>query len=164
MNFEFESTFNNAIIPFFWKSVCDLIRSIDHAFWIASINILAFVITASLYLQNYLIPGTYGAGPNGDVWVDALLMLARVWTITTSYSLLRLAYLCNSDKVYQILSMIRVRIQKVITQSRNIISVIILQTIVLANLILKEPRQPGRYRNASALNSLTHINVILTVY
>jgi hypothetical protein len=161
MNFEFKSTFIYTSAAFSRKGICDLLRSIDHAFWVTSVNILALVITASLYLQNYLIPGTYGSGPRGDTWVDALLTLARIWAITTSYSLLRLVYICNSARVSRIVSSVRAHIRQTMNQSHELIPIIALQGILLTNLILKEPRRSGRY--TTALNPLTHINFIITI-
>lgn len=161
MNFEFKSTFRYTNISFSWKSICDLLSSIDHAFWITSINILALVVTSSLYLQNYLIPGTYGSGPGGDAWVDALLTLARIWTVTTSYSLLRLVYICNSVRVSRFVSSIRAHVRRAMNQSQELIPVIALQSILLTNLILKEPRRSGRY--TTLLNPPTHINFIITI-
>jgi len=157
MNFEFKSTFK---LPSPRKHFGDLLRSIDHAFWITSVNILALVVTASLYLQNYLIPGTYGSGPGGDVWVDALLTLARIWAVTTSYSLLRLVYVCNAARVSRIMSPVRSRVRKAVNQTQELIPVIALQSILLISLILKEPRRSGRY--STSLNPHTHINIILT--
>lgn len=163
MNFEFKSTFKNMSFTRSCIRLSKLIRSIDHSFWITCINVLALVVTGSLYLQNYLIPGTYGSGPNGDLWVDALLMLAHIWTITTSYSLLRLLYICNLSEVHQILSVLTLRIRRIMADVQDLIPVVALQTIMLANLILNEPRRSGRYRHTSSLNPLTHINVTLTV-
>jgi hypothetical protein len=163
MNFEFKSTFSDTNTFTLWTRVCSFFKSADHAFWISSINILAFVITSSLYLQNYLIPGTYGSGPNGDVWVEGLLLLARVWAATTSYSLLRLVYICNAPLIKKKGSTLHARIKNSLERSQEFIPIIVFQLIMLVNVVLKEPRCSRRYQIAKTINPLTHINFILTV-
>jgi hypothetical protein len=163
MNFEFKSTFNKSDKYSSRRQFLNLFRSIDHAFWITSVNILAFVVAASLYLQNYLIPGPYGSGPNGNAWVDALLLLARVWAVTTSYSLLRLVYICNATSVRRRASWIHVRIRHVLNLSKELILVITLQSIIIINLFLKEPRRSGKHHSMASLHPLTQINYNLIV-
>lgn len=160
MHFEFKSTFNKSsrYIRSHWNTILDLILRKDYSVWISVFNIGGFVITGWLYLENYLIPASYGSGPNGDFWVSVLTAAGYLWVMSTFYCLLRMTFL----------SFISVRLQaKVITLYRGAaiafresVYIIAFQCFMFFNVFVNGPKS-RRHRLAFALRPATHHNFII---
>lgn len=87
MNFEFKSTFKRLITPVslrYNRSTC--------SGGILFVNLASLLLVVWLYLENSIIPATYGSGPSAATWIMAFKVSAIGWMISTLFAIVHLIY------------------------------------------------------------------------
>lgn len=81
MNFEFKSTLHNI------NSITKRVNT-SSSHWILLLNVSTAVVVGSLYLNNNLLPATYGSKENASQWINFLHSAALLWISSTIFSVL----------------------------------------------------------------------------